>query len=322
MVQGQRQGFDEEAKVDVLINESTKQWDREKILNMLGLVNAAVIQRIQVSSIGAEDKLMWLGTKDGGFTVKSAYHIQKDLSAVHRGQPSHGALNFKNWTCFWKFKIPNATKAFVWRACLESLPTKLNLFKKKIVDSPLCPICCRSEETVAHILWNCSSAMDVWSNGPMIFQKSSRRNKHVFEGSFMPPKLLAQNAAQQLADFKAAQLAPTSATRMHANHAATWTPPPKGVNWNAALREAHDKVGLGLVACDHAGNIVASKLVAKNGYVIPLLAEALGAFQAAVFASELNLSSVILEDDSLQVVQGLNFHKERLDSVGMVLLDT
>ncbi|KAG6647295.1 hypothetical protein CIPAW_07G069100 [Carya illinoinensis] len=254
MVQGQGQGVDEEAKVAELIHEDTKQCDREKILNMLGPANADVIQRIHVSSTGAVDKLMWLGTKDG------------------------------------------------------------------------------SEETVAHILWNCSSAMDVWSNGPMVLQKSSvrverfmeifewlhsqcelqtmelfamtiwgiwqRRNKLVFESSFLHPNSLAQTAAHQLVNFKAAQMAPISATQMHTNHAATWTPPPEGVikiNWDAALREAHDRVGIGLVARDHEGGIVASKMVAKDGCVVPLLDE---------------------------IVQGLNLHKERWDSVGLVLSDT
>ncbi|KAF5471735.1 hypothetical protein F2P56_008508 [Juglans regia] len=43
MVQCQGQDIDEEAKVAELIQEDTKQWDREKILSMLGPVNAAII---------------------------------------------------------------------------------------------------------------------------------------------------------------------------------------------------------------------------------------------------------------------------------------
>ncbi|XP_040999620.1 uncharacterized mitochondrial protein AtMg00310-like [Juglans microcarpa x Juglans regia] len=81
MIHCQGQTIDEEAKVADLINENTKQWDREKIFSMLGPLNATIIQRIPVSSTGAKDKLMWLGTKDGGFTVKSAYHLQKELIA-------------------------------------------------------------------------------------------------------------------------------------------------------------------------------------------------------------------------------------------------
>ncbi|XP_042964686.1 uncharacterized protein LOC122298909 [Carya illinoinensis] len=112
---------------------------------------------------------------------------------------------------------------------------------------------------------------------------------------------------------------------MHTSHASSWIPPPEGVvkiNWDAALSEARDRVGFGLVARDHEGGVVAVKKVSKGGCVASLLAEAVGGLQAAIFAFELKLSSVILEGDSLQVVQGLSLHKERWDSVGLVMSDT
>ncbi|XP_042939556.1 uncharacterized protein LOC122274596 [Carya illinoinensis] len=112
---------------------------------------------------------------------------------------------------------------------------------------------------------------------------------------------------------------------MHTSQASSWIPPPEGVvkiNWDAALSEARDRVGFGLIARDHMGGVVAVKKVAKGSCVAPLLAEAIGGLQAAIFASELNLSSVILEGDSLQVVQGIGLHKERWDSVGLVMSDT
>lgn len=35
-----------------------------------------------------------------------------------------------------------------WKACHDLLPTRQNLAKRKIIDSPLCPICEREAETV------------------------------------------------------------------------------------------------------------------------------------------------------------------------------
>ncbi|KAG6631884.1 hypothetical protein CIPAW_13G120800 [Carya illinoinensis] len=160
--------------------------------------------------------------------------------------------------------------------------------------------------------------MDVWSYGPRRIQKSSvraesffkiikglrdqcdiqtlgafamtardiwqRRNKLVFEGSFLHPRVLAQRAAQQLEAFKLAQLVPMSASCLYTNQASSWTPPPEGVvkiNWDAALSKARDRVGIGLIARDHRGSVVAVKKVAKEGCVAPLLAEAIGGLQAA-----------------------------------------
>jgi hypothetical protein len=42
------------------------------------------------------------------------------------------------------------------------LPTRELLFKKHILDDPLCPIYGLATETLAHILWSYPSAKDVW----------------------------------------------------------------------------------------------------------------------------------------------------------------
>jgi hypothetical protein len=60
---------------------------------------------------------------------------------------------------------------FLWKACNGILPTMVNLHKKGISDDSLCPICRREEESVGHIIWNCPSARDVWSECPMNLQK-------------------------------------------------------------------------------------------------------------------------------------------------------
>ena len=47
--------------------------------------------------------------------------------------------------------------------CLNALPTKANLLKKKIVFDFLYLICGMVEETMEHILWNYPVARDAWS---------------------------------------------------------------------------------------------------------------------------------------------------------------
>jgi hypothetical protein len=63
-------------------------------------------------------------------------------------------------------------KLFLWQACNNILPTKEKLFKRKIIDDPLCPVCCREVETVGHALWSCSAARDVWLESNVSIQKS------------------------------------------------------------------------------------------------------------------------------------------------------
>ncbi|KAG6632093.1 hypothetical protein I3843_13G119000 [Carya illinoinensis] len=53
-------------------------------------------------------------------------------------------------------------KQFLWKSVSNLLPTKENLFKKKILDSPLCPVCNVENETLLHGLWECPAVRDVW----------------------------------------------------------------------------------------------------------------------------------------------------------------
>jgi hypothetical protein len=75
------------------------------------------------------------------------------------------------WQAVWSVKGPKVVSNFLWKACNGILPTMVNLHKRGISDDPMCPICQREEESVGHILWNCPSARDVWSECPMNLQK-------------------------------------------------------------------------------------------------------------------------------------------------------
>jgi hypothetical protein len=77
------------------------------------------------------------------------------------------------WRSLWKMKIPHAVKVFVWRACSNALPTKANLFRRKITEDPLCPMCSGQTETTGHILWGCPAAKAIWSMCGSRIQKRS-----------------------------------------------------------------------------------------------------------------------------------------------------
>lgn len=53
-------------------------------------------------------------------------------------------------------------KHFFWKACHDILPINQNLFKKYVLQNPLCPICTREGETTIHALWSCPTTSDVW----------------------------------------------------------------------------------------------------------------------------------------------------------------
>ena len=129
---------------------------------------------------------------------------------------------------------------FVWRACHNLLPTRANLFKRKVITSPLCPVCNLVKESMEHIIWSCPSVADVCSCGSRRIQKSisgnrmfanlfeevfghydqqeletfvvvawriwMRRNEVVYGGAFIDPKQLFVSAISGLEEFQKFQV--------------------------------------------------------------------------------------------------------------------
>lgn len=59
-------------------------------------------------------------------------------------------------------KVLEVVKMFLWRVGNNILPTRKNLFNKKIVENPCCPICQNMEETIIQVLWNFPTTNDLW----------------------------------------------------------------------------------------------------------------------------------------------------------------
>ena len=62
-------------------------------------------------------------------------------------------------------------KIHLWRACLNILPTRLSLCRRRVLSDPTCPICNSEDETTTHALWSCSYVGSVWALAPGTFQK-------------------------------------------------------------------------------------------------------------------------------------------------------
>ena len=51
---------------------------------------------------------------------------------------------------------------FCWRACRDTLPTKVKLMRHNVIAESLCMCCLDSAETNGHIFWGCPTAQVVW----------------------------------------------------------------------------------------------------------------------------------------------------------------
>lgn len=101
------------------------------------------------------------------------FHVHKDMQDQLKGQTSYTHKQNKIYSALWKLVITPIVKIFLLRACLEGLPTNNNLFKRKMLENPNCPICIQMEETIIHALWLCPIPQDIYYQYFKKIQKSS-----------------------------------------------------------------------------------------------------------------------------------------------------
>ena len=96
--------------------------------------------------------------------MSSAYCVSRQARCdTHQGESSTSQPVVSFWRCIWKLPLPNKIKAFAWRACRNILPTKANLFSRKITQDDVCDECGTVVESTAHVLWHCAKAKEVWT---------------------------------------------------------------------------------------------------------------------------------------------------------------
>jgi hypothetical protein len=226
----------EDSLVVSLIDQEAHTWNLELINSIFMPDEAKVIASMPLCPSLPPDKLVWQGTTDGVFSVRSAYHMGIENNFRGRGSTSSVSLENRIWKVIWNLEVANSVEMFMWRACNDLLPTKCNFLRRKMVEESMCLCCCREEETVVHILWFCPVAQDVWGSGSMIFQKCAfngdrimqfmefcldrlkieelnlmavivrriwlRRNKFIFESLFFHPRIIYSKAVAHLEEYQ------------------------------------------------------------------------------------------------------------------------
>ncbi len=149
-----------------LIAQQSHSWNKEIVTATFLPFEAEIILKIPLSHYRQDDILIWGGTKNGDFAVRSGYHLL--LNDSHRADPgpSDTSLLVKAWNTIWSIQVPPKVRHFLWRASHESLPTRQNLHYRHVIDDPICPSCNSKTETTIHIIWLCSISQHVWQSVP------------------------------------------------------------------------------------------------------------------------------------------------------------
>ena len=352
--------LDPNATVSELLDGETKWWNYKLVESIFSPEEVHMIHSIPPSSTNQPDALIWRGSINRNFTLRSAYYIQMEMNKRGLATCSTDKESTNFWKQLWALKFPNNQKKFLWRASQEILPTKGNLWRRKIMDDPLCPICGLTEETTFHILWQCPAAMDVWSLGSVKIHKCSfagpsfrqvvvgimqkceaedvvlfvglvrriwmRMNDLVFGGLFASPQVLLQTTIRTVEEYQLAQgLRDRPLQVAEIQRQACWTAPSLGwvkANWDASLDSQKGLVECAMVVRDHLAKMVVAKCTICKGRTTPLLAEALAALMAIRLCNDMGLQQVHFEGDAKTIVEEMNHGAENQSSLGMVLEDS
>lgn len=116
------------AKVDILVDETTRQVNHELIDDIFILEESDLVKTIPLSQQEAKDSLFWPFTHNGSYTSKSEYRFLKaeDEAEINEKQLEWDRSLGRG---IWSLQVPNKIKNLIRRACRNSLPTKENLMR-------------------------------------------------------------------------------------------------------------------------------------------------------------------------------------------------
>ncbi|KAL2939352.1 hypothetical protein RDABS01_000184, partial [Bienertia sinuspersici] len=313
-------------------------WNHERVTTVFPNEVAREILKIQVPVYPQRDSWTWLYSKDGFYSVRSAYYIQLQGTYCIPSTSNNSSSNL--WNRIWRTKVPTKIKNFAWRSCKNGIPVKVNLVKRSACVDSRCQLCGEDNETTEHILLHCSEARKVWYLSPlrlssgehqdvslkdkclhlMTIYKEERwwelfwtiawsiwtnRNAWCFEKKKKEGMELVQRATNLV------------------NDPVRWTPPVEGtykLNTDVAVFQ-EGKVGLGAILRDHMGETVVTTCWMVAGDYKVELGEGLAARHGLKIALEAGFEHIILETDSVKLYTHVKKENEENNTFGRIVQD-
>lgn len=78
----------------------------------------------------------------------------------HTNYVTHASL-FKQ---IWRLDVPQRIRSFLWLVSLDRILTNAERARRHLAQDDSCTLCLGTTETTLHVLRDCTTAMDVWSN--------------------------------------------------------------------------------------------------------------------------------------------------------------
>lgn len=91
------------------------------------------------------------------YLLKSSYRVALNLlrTDVWSGASSSFSPSGAFWNSIWEVSAPPKIINFLWKIIHNTMASRENLFARKFVSSPLCPMCCVEVESIEHSMFRC-----------------------------------------------------------------------------------------------------------------------------------------------------------------------
>ena len=333
-----------------------REWNMGLLGSLFSHDEIAAIRRLQVPMFDSVDKWAWQHSKDGEFTVRSAYYMLLKEEKDNQAASSRRRDTFE-WKRIWEAKLPPKIKHFAWRAVNEGLAVSTQLVKRGVDMETRCKMCGEKEESVLHALVTCAEAKRAWYLSPLrlefvgdesrsfmawcnslhekvrdmdwwtIFWSICwglwlRRNGWVCESKQKRIEEVIQRAVEIIGEFEfAVEVGKLPSARPPLP--TVWKPPEEGVykvNSDAAMF-TEGGVGLGGVVRDSMGDIVMSTCMKVTEEMEVVLAEALAVRHGLKIALEAGFVRLVLETDNISVFSKLKKGSSEATALGSILHD-
>ncbi|KAG6667141.1 hypothetical protein CIPAW_01G080900 [Carya illinoinensis] len=280
-----------DARVNELIDGSRGIWKEKLVKEVLNEGEAMIVSNLPISKSGLPDKQIWGYTKDGFFSVKSAYHLEVSRKRREKGERSKG--HSFDWKKLWSLNDESIAHA-LW-SCRGSMDVWADK-KSPLQKWP-------SNEVQFYELWdrllNMVAKEDLELVAVVMRGVWFRRNAFIFEKKFTGPGTIVEQAAISLENFQISQSVKNGGMGSNGGgrRGCRWKAPVGEcikVNWDAGMSKKYGRVGIGVVVRDGKGEMLVSLCCSKEGCCSPVL------------CAELNFENVIFEGDALVVVKAVN----------------
>lgn len=135
-------------------------WDVTRLDNCFLPHKISSVLSIPLNRNRIQDSVIWSFNQSGQYSVKSEYKFLAEESNNLDLRESSGGL--EDWRRIWGFKVQNKVKNLLWQACKNSIPSKQNLVRRKVILDDICDQCQQAAEDTLHVVWSCPRLSPIW----------------------------------------------------------------------------------------------------------------------------------------------------------------